>query len=234
MIGAFGVGGLILAPLLSYGLGVDLHIATTMSSWSFLFTGIVGTFAYWRRGSISWDVVGRLTIGILPGAVLGARANVALSSATLSLLLATLILASGFNVLFSRSQGQRERAISTVHRGLLVLLGFLVGFGSALTGTGGPVLLVPMLMFMNVQTLAAIAASQPVQIPIAAAAAISFGLFGEIDLVLGTMLGVIQSVGVVIGARIAHAVEPGQLRRIVAIALVAVAIIMISRLLFST
>ena len=72
------------------------------------------------------------------------------------------------------------------------------------------------------------------QVPIAAAAAIGFGLFGEIDLLLGTMLGVIQSIGVVIGARIAHAAKPDQLRRIVAIALVAVAIIMISRLLFST
>jgi hypothetical protein len=173
-----------------------------------------------------------LTIGIIPGAVLGARVNVALSSATLTLLLATLILASGLNTLFSRSQG--ERAVSTLGRGLLVLLGFLMGFGSALTGTGGPVLLVPVLMLMNVQALTAIAVSQPVQVPIAAAAAIGFGLFGEIDLLLGTMLGVIQSIGVIIGARIAHAAKPDQLRRIVAIALVAVAILMISRLLYST
>lgn len=232
MIGTFGVGGVLLAPILSYVLGVDIHIATAMSSWSFLFTGIAGTFAYWRRGSIPWDVVGWLTIGILPGAVLGARVNVALSSASLTLLLAALVLASGLNTLFTRAQG--DRTVSNIGRWLLVLLGLIMGFGSALTGTGGPVLLVPVLMFMNVQALAAIAVSQPVQVPIAAAAAIGFGLFGEIDLVLGTTLGIIQSFGVVIGARIAHAVEPDQLRRIVAIALVAVAIIMISRLLFPT
>ena len=231
MIGAFGVGGVLLAPFLFYGLGIDLHIATAMSSWSFLFTGIVGTITYWRRGSISWDVVWWLTIGIIPGAILGARANVALSSDYLILVLAALILAAGLYTLFSRFKG--GRAESTVGRRLLVLLGLLTGFGSALTGTGGPVLLVPMLMFMNVQALAAIAASQVAQVPIAVAAAIGFGLFGETDLVLGTMLGVIQSVGVVIGARIAHAVEPEQLRRIVAIALVVVAIIMIGRLLLS-
>lgn len=92
-------------------------------------------------------------------------------------------------------------------------------------------LLVPVLMFMNVQALTAIAVSQPVQIPIAAAAAIGFSLFGEIDLLLGTMLGVIQSIGVLLGARIAHAVRPDQLRRIVAVALVAIAILMIGRLL---
>ena len=230
MIGTFGVGGVLLAPFLAFGLGVDLHLATAMSSWSFLFTGIVGTIAYGRRGSIPWGVVWWLTIGIVPGAILGARANVGLSSTNLSLLLAALILASGINILVSRSRGERE--ISTLGRGLVVLLGFLMGFGSALTGTGGPVLLVPVLMFMNVQALAAIAVSQPVQIPIAAAAAIGFGLFGEIDLRLGTMLGVVQSIGVLIGVRIAHAVRPDQLRRIVAIALVAVAIFMIGRLLF--
>lgn len=230
MIGTFGVGGVLLAPFLAYGLGVDLHLATAMSSWSFLFTGIVGTIAYGRRGSIPWGVVWWLTIGIVPGAILGARANVGLSSTHLSLLLAALILASGINILVSRSRGERE--MSTLGRGLLVLLGFLIAFGSALTGTGGPVLLVPVLMFMNVQALAAIAVSQPVQIPIAAAAAIGFGLFGEIDLLLGTMLGVIQSIGVLLGARIAHAVRPDQLRRIVAVALVAIAIFMIGRLLF--
>ncbi len=230
MIGTFGVGGVLLAPFLAFGLGVDLHLATAMSSWSFLFTGIVGTIAYGRRGSIPWRVVGWLTIGILPGAILGARANVGLSSTHLSLLLAALILASGLNILVSRSRGERE--ISSLGRGLLVLLGFLMGFGSALTGTGGPVLLVPVLMFMNVQALTAIAVSQPVQIPIAAAAAIGFSLFGEIDLLLGTMLGVIQSIGVLLGARIAHAVRPDQLRRIVAVALVAIAILMIGRLLF--
>ncbi len=231
MIGTFGVGGVLLAPFLFYGLGVELHVAIAMSSWSFLFTGIVGTVAYWRRGSISWDFVWWLTIGIVPGAILGARANVALSSTTLILLLAALILASGLNILFSRRRG--ERAVSSVSRRLIVLLGFLTGLGSALTGTGGPVLLVPVLMFMNVQALAAIAASQAAQIPVAAAAAIGFGLFGDVDLVLGTILGVVQSVGVIIGARIAHTMEPDQLRRIVAIALVAVAIIMISRILIS-
>lgn len=229
MIGTFGIGGVLLAPFLFYGLGVDLHDATAIASWSFLFTGIVGTITYWRMGSISWNVVGWLTIGIIPAAILGAGANTALPNTYLIMVLAALILASGLYTLFSRIQGKREAA--TVGRGLLVLLGFFTGFGSALTGTGGPVLLVPLLMFMNVQTLAAVAASQVVQVPIAAAAAIGFDLFGETDLALGTMLGVVQSFGVVLGARIAHSIKPEQLRSIVAIALVAVAIIMISRLL---
>ena len=229
MIGTFGVGGVFLVPFLFYGLGVDLHIATAMSSWSFLFTGIVGTITYSRN--ISWNIVAWLMIGIIPAAVLGARANVALSSAILIPLLAALILGSGLNTLLSRAEG--ERLLARLSRGSLVLLGVVTGFGSALTGTGGPVLLVPMLMFMKINALAAIAASQLVQVPIALAAAIGFGLFGEIDLVSGTILGVIQSFGVIVGARVAHALKPEQLRRFVSLALIAVAILMISRILIA-
>lgn len=47
------------------------------------------------------------------------------------------------------------------------------------------------------------------------------------------MLGVIQSFGVIVGARVAHALKPEQLRRFVALALIAVAILMISRILIA-
>ena len=46
LIGAIGIGGVILVPLLSFLLGLDLHIAMSASSFSFLFPGIVGTFTY--------------------------------------------------------------------------------------------------------------------------------------------------------------------------------------------
>ncbi len=50
MIGTFGVGGVLLAPLLSYGLGVDLHIATAISSWSFLIYGHCGHICLLAQG----------------------------------------------------------------------------------------------------------------------------------------------------------------------------------------
>mgnify|MGYP002652321004 CR=1 FL=1 len=44
----------------------------------------------------------------------------------------------------------------------LVAVGAFVGFGSALTGTGGPVLLVPVLLTLGVAPLRAVAVSQAV------------------------------------------------------------------------
>ncbi|WP_457552648.1 TSUP family transporter [Desulfobacula sp.] len=61
-----GIGGILLSPLLTYFLGIDLHLAMAVSSWSFLFTGIVGTITYNRKRTISWYMVCWLSLGIVP------------------------------------------------------------------------------------------------------------------------------------------------------------------------
>ena len=53
LIGMVGIGGILLAPMLVYSAGIDLHLAMATSSWSFLFAGIAGTIAYARKGTIS-------------------------------------------------------------------------------------------------------------------------------------------------------------------------------------
>jgi hypothetical protein len=230
LIGVFGVGGVLLAPFLFYSFGIDLHLATAVSSWSFLFTGIVGSLAYWRMGRISWSAVKWLSVGILPGALLGSWTNARLSSPLLMLILAGFILGSGLNTIFSRSSANGE--LDRLKVSLLLGLGFITGFGSALTGTGGPVILVPALMLLKVQAIAAIAVSQVAQIPIAASASLGHVFFGTIDFGLGTALGITQAVGVVIGARIAVNLNPQRHRRLIGITLVGVAALFILRIFF--
>jgi hypothetical protein len=179
------------------------------SSLSFLFTGLVGTVLYARKGSIAWDKVSWLSLGIIPAAILGARTNSLLSAAALTIVLATLIVLSGLNALFNRSKADSIKP--PIAGRWLVLIGLAVGFGSALTGTGGPVLLMPILVAINVPTLAAIGVSQAIQLPLAIFATIGFALYGQIDLRLGLTLGIVQAVGVVIGAGIAHSLPAAQL-----------------------
>ena len=57
LIGTIGIGGVILVPLLSFVLGIDLHIAMSASSLSFLFPGIVATLTYANKRSIVWEKV---------------------------------------------------------------------------------------------------------------------------------------------------------------------------------
>ena len=166
-------------------------------------------------------------MGVVPAALLGARANVTLQAGVLTVILAALIVASGLNALLRKPL--TIKSSFRANRFVLVSIGVAVGFGSALTGTGGPVLLLPILVFISVPALAAIGVSQAIQLPIAIFASAGFFLFGRIDIELGVQLGLIMAIGVIIGAQIAHRVTAKQLRRVLAIVLVAVGLLMIVR-----
>ncbi|MCP5100545.1 MAG: sulfite exporter TauE/SafE family protein [Chloroflexi bacterium] len=224
-IGTIGIGGVILAPLLSFVLGFDLHIAMSASSLSFLFPGIVGTLSYAIKRSIVWEKVLWLTVGIIPTALLGARVNSRLNTAVLIIIVAALIAFSGINVFFIRQD--ESKAAPDFSKPVMIFIGALVGFGSSLTGTGGPVLLVPILVTLHYPALKSIGISQAIQLPIAVFAVIGFWLYGQIDLGLGLHLGIAQAVGAYIGAQIAHRLPVIQLRRLVAVALIGVGAMMI-------
>ena len=227
LVGCVGIGGVLLPPALAYIGGFDLHLAMATSMFSFLFTGVTGTATYWRRRSIHWRLVAWLSAGIIPAALLGARSNSALPVSTLTILLALLIVAAGANAFSKPPAG--ERLPSGFGPLVLVPIGVIVGFGSALTGTGGPVLLVPLLVSLRLPVLSAVGVSQPIQLPVAAFATIGYFLYGGVDSTLGAILGLVAVAGVVIGTRIAHAVPAQTLRLVVALSLFGVGLLMLVR-----
>lgn len=99
-----------------------------------------------------------LSFRILPAAILGARTNSALPTTSLTIILSTLIIFSGLNALYRKPLNRNDNfELSKIQ---LILIGLGVGFGSSLTGTGGPVLLVPILIFLGTPALIAIGVSQ--------------------------------------------------------------------------
>jgi uncharacterized membrane protein YfcA len=58
-----------------------------------------------------------------------------------------------------------------------------------------------------------------VSMPIAVFSTAGYVLYGSVDFVLGTALGLVAVVGVVVGAQIAHVAKAETLRRVVAWAL---------------
>ena len=52
LIGAIGIGGVLLVPLLTLALGIGVHVAIATASFTYLFTGLVGVVEYARRGTI--------------------------------------------------------------------------------------------------------------------------------------------------------------------------------------
>ena len=77
LIGAIGVGGVILVPcLLQLPLEGDeeerLATAVSSSMFSYIFAGLAGSCAYLQRKSVNRWSTAWLLVGVVPGAVLGA------------------------------------------------------------------------------------------------------------------------------------------------------------------
>ena len=228
LLGLVSIGGLLLAPALSYLLGINLHQAIATSLWSFLFTGAMGTLAYAQKRAISWRIAGWLSVGITPATLLGARTNLAMSTQLLTVLLATLIVLSGIYALRYQPSAA-ENVAHHLNALLLICIGMGVGFGAALIGAGGAVLLLPILLFLNVPTLVAVGVCQAVQLPVAIFSSVGYMWYGEVDFIMGTGLGILQAVGVFVGAQIAHFLPVVRLRQVVAYVLVGVGVLMVGQ-----
>ena len=217
-IGSVGVGGVLLGPTLIFVAGIEVHRAMATSLWSFAFTGIAGALMYAQRGSIPWRLARDLVAGALPGALVGVQVNVGLPEGALVALLGLVCVGSG--ILSFRPPAAVVGC--SMHMGTLasVGVGAVVGFASTLTGTGGPVLALPLLLLLGVPVLPAIGASQLLQLPVAASGTLAHLPSGRVDIGLGLMLGLIETVGLTLGVRVAHALSPRRLGRLVALALI--------------
>ena len=218
LIGTVGIGGVLLVPALVLIGGLAVHEATPIATLSFLFTGIAGSFAYTRQRRIDWSITKWLLVASVPGAVAGAATNVALSATAITIAIAGMLSAAAaqsFRDTTARSfVSRRSLGVSA-----LIVIGVVVGFGSTLSGTGGPVLLIPVMLLAGSTAGLAVSASQPIQIPIAIFGAASFLAYGALDWELALALGVTQGLGVLAGARIASRLPVETLRRLVAWAL---------------
>jgi uncharacterized protein len=221
LIGAVGIGGVILVPALVYFGQVPIHAAIAGAMMSYILTGLVGTFVYARAKSIRWDMVGWLWAGAMPAALVGALAANAASAAVLEVLIGLLTAASGLHSLLSSAQPDLH-AHRTISNPALGLSGAVTGFASALSGTGGPLVLVPILMWLDLPVLTAVGLSQVIQLPIALLATAANFHSGSLDPVLGGLLAIGLAVGAWAGAEIAHAVPRAALRSMVSIVLVVV------------
>ena len=228
LIGAVGVGGVLLVPALAYVGGMAIHVAIASAMVAYFFAGAVGSIEFARRGSLRWNDAAWLTVGAVPGAFAGAAATSAVPGYVLELLIALLIIGSALNSL--RRHAPLSREAGTLTGTALVLIGIVTGIASSMTGTGGPLVLIPVLLWLHVPVLAAVGLSQVIQLPISVFATAGNVVYGVIDVTVAAALSVLLMIGVWFGARIAHRASSTTLKRIVSLMLVGVGLMMLARL----
>lgn len=239
LAGLLGVGGGgVIVPILVFLLpsqGVSqeviMHIALGTSLATIMFTSISSLKAHHRRGAVEWQVVRRIVAGILIGTFLGSCFAAALSTKFLIVFFALFLLFIAAQILTNRKPKPSRELPGTIG---VNVVGAIIGIVASLTGIGGGSLSVPFMIWCNVAIHHAIGTSAAIGLPIAVAGTVGYIFNGwgaaelpeySIGFVYLPALFGIAAVSVItapLGAKLAHSLPVGKLKKIFALLLIAI------------
>ena len=211
-IGATSIGGVLVVPVLTAFAEVPVRHAVAAASFGFAFTG-AAAFAQRpreQRGSLVLDG------SALAGAALGALTLAWIPADGVRWTVGLLAVASGAWTLLGRTRDIPSMLGSVVSAGL----GLAVGCLSAWSGTGGPVVLLPLAALLGWQGLSVVHAAQRIQLPVALAASAVHLAAGRLDVGLGCAVGLVVLAGWAAGGWLARRMPVRRLQQAVALALV--------------
>ncbi|HYM29879.1 MAG TPA: sulfite exporter TauE/SafE family protein [Candidatus Cybelea sp.] len=226
-VGCTGIGGILLVPILAYGFGLGVAQSVAIALLSYLPSGVVAIWLYARYGSIDWRSGLPLCLAACPAALLGAYAASVAPRGVLEIMVALLLVLGGVSALFPMRMS--SAASRTLRPPVIAGLGVVTGFISAMSGAGGALVLLPMLLLLDQAVLPSIGLGQLIQFPIAAVATAANLAAGSVDVTLGAELAVSLAAGIVIGTPIAHALPQVMLRRVLGVALLAVGLLLLGQ-----
>lgn len=247
LAGLLGVGGgIVLVPSFFYAfqtLGYDgpqlmqMCLATSLAT--IIVTSLRSVLSHNKKGAVEWTILRHWTPGIVVGAVVGMLTAAALRSSTLQVVFGCLAIVIGIYMLFGRS-GWRLRESMPGIAGTAVLSPML-GFGSVLMGIGGGSFGVPVMSLMNVPIHRAVATAAGFGVVIAVPSVIGF-LFleiapahrppmtvGAVNLIAFALVVAMTLITTPWGVRLAHALDPGPLKRAFGVFLTLVALNMLRK-----
>ena len=237
LAGLLGVGGgMIMVPFLTMifshrgvapGPALKMAIATSMAP--IMFTSLSSVRAHHRRGAVRWDLVRRLAPGlVIGGLVAGAGAFTVLKGPVLAMLFAAFVGFSATQMLRNRRPQPSRQMPGPLGAGAA---GGVIGFFSGLVGAGGAFISVPFMTWCNVAIHQAVATSAALGFPIATANTLGYvvagwhlpsllpGSVGYLMLPALLTIAVGSMLTAPLGARVAHAMDIGQFKRVFAVLL---------------
>ena len=212
--------------------GLSIHQAAATSLFTFLFTGILGSFLYHKRGSIDW----RISVPVCASAVVfgfcGAAVAAIIDPRPLATIIALVIIGAGLYVFVPRrsSAGTRDGR-GWREQTLLAAVGAASGFGSGISGAGGPVFSVPLMVILRYAPLTAVATSQVLQIVAATSGSLENLRHGFIEFRIASLVTLFELAGVLVGVRLAHAASARALRRLAGVLCVVTGGLLLARTL---
>ena len=238
--GLLGIGGgSMIVPILgltlvAFGLSPDqvLHLSLGTSLAAMVLATASSARAHERHGAVRWDVVKGLAPGIVIAGLVAGYIARALSPSFLKIFFLVFMSYVCYQIVF----GLKPKATHALPgRGAMGAVGFAIGALSGLAGVGGAMLSVPFMLYCNVSFHHAIGTSAAISFVVSAAGAIGFILAGLHEpglppwsvgyVYIPALLGIsLTSIFLApLGARAAHRLPVGMLRKVFAFFLLVLA-----------
>lgn len=238
--GLFGIGGgTVLVPVLLWLFEAQhfapehtMHLALGSSMAVILFTALASLRKHHQHGAVNWQVVRRITPGILLGTALGAFSAASIPPFGLTLLFAMFVYFAALQILFDlRPHAARQLPGAPG----MTFTGMFTGWISSLVSIGGGTVVVPFLVWCNVPLRHAIGTASAIGFPIAVGGTLGYIAIGShIDTLPQPHLGYVylpalfwvalaSVITAPLGAKATHHMKVGVLRKLFAVALLILA-----------
>ncbi len=237
-IGICGIAGFLLPILYTGALNYSVDLALAASFLAFLVSGVIGSYNYYRAGNLEVSTCIKLSLGSIVGAVVGVLLQALISQEAAKVILYLVVLVSGISILFRLWQEKRTAQIADktiTADGLikqtwfLLVLGFFTAAVCSLSGAGGPILVMPLLVTFGLSPRLAVGIALLNSVFIAVPACIGYLARISIPdfLTLLTLVCISHGLGVLIGSRLANKVPVTALKIFVAVFSIFISIYML-------
>ncbi len=240
LAGMFGVGGgLVLVPVLlmlfdaqHFSAQFSLHLALGTSMSTIVFTSLSSLRKHHQHGAVNWQIVRRITPGILFGTALGALTASFIPARGLGIFFALFVCFVAAQILLGKEPHPSRQLPGMAG---MTFTGSITGWLSSLVSIGGGAIVVPFLIWCNVPVRHAIGTAAAIGFPIAVGGTLGYIAVGlHIDALPEMHLGYVYlpalfwiSLASVItaplGAKAAHRMKVELLRKLFAVLLIALA-----------
>lgn len=228
-VGLTGVAGFLLPIVYTGPLSMGVTEGLALSFAAFIVSGALGSVNYKRAGNLDIPFGIRLSLGSLLGAVIGVKLNLIIPESMVKILLYVVVLLSGISILLRKDRTEEEGNKGYVisdHLAATLVLGVVTGMICALSGAGGPVLVMPLLVILGIGIRTAVGVALFNSVFIGIPACIGYMMQCNMKSLLPVMAAalVFHGMGVTFGSRNAVRINQNLLKKGIAVFSILIAV----------